>query len=383
MNSSFNSDVNLNTEKDGFNLKHGTFISSLDVNNNSKSHSASPRKDNQSSMNTSTRVIENLHNQIDNLNNTNLGLTTQNQELLKQINLLNEQISKMNRINDMNRNEINSKDLKIKQLDKQINQYKFEIDRNEKEYEFLRNEFVNSSQVYQDENTTLKNEIYEIKQSFRNLVKNDRIEELLKDYEKRFNSMELSLKDSKYNLINEMTNLKMENSINIETLQDLYKNANELLSEFETHNDEKREYLKTKVPLQQKEIKMLTDKQNYIDETLSKLESNNNNRYFDNRQRRQNRKSIYENNSTSPYMKRNSRFYGTNMENTKLSPNPNTHGKYTSIQEKRKSFFGQEQDHNIGLGIKKTDGTLPGLTNPQRKYSTGLPGLKKSGSLRR
>lgn len=86
----------------------------------------------------STKVIENLHNQIDNLTNTNLGLTTQNQELLKQITLLNEQIAKMNRVNDMNRNEINSKDLKIKQLDKQINQYKFEIDKNEKEYEFLK-----------------------------------------------------------------------------------------------------------------------------------------------------------------------------------------------------------------------------------------------------
>lgn len=381
MNSSFNNDANVNTEKDGFNLKHGTFISTLDIINN-KNQNLSPTKNSHNSVKTSTRVIENLHNQIDNLNNTNLGLTTQNQELLKQINLLNEQISKLNRVNDMNRNEINSKDLKIKQLDKQINQYKFELDKNEKEYEFLRNEFFSNTQIYQDENTNLKNEIYEIKQSFKNLVKNDRIEELLKDYEKRFNSMELSLKDSKYKLINEMTDLKMENSINIESLQEIYKNANTLLSEFETHNEEKREYLKSKIPLQEKEIKNLTDKQNYINETLNKLESNNN-RPFENR-RRQNRKSIYDYNSTSPYMKRNSKFYGTNMESTKLSPNPNNYGKYTSLQEKRKSFFGQEQqDQSIGLGLKKHDNVLPGLTTTQRKQSSGLPGLKRGGSVRR
>lgn len=369
-----------NTEKGGFNLKHGTFISNLDTVNKNKS--LSPSKDSSHIVKSSTKVIENLHNQIDNLTNTNLGLTTQNQELLKQITLLNEQIAKMNRVNDMNRNEINSKDLKIKQLDKQINQYKFEIDKNEKEYEFLRSEFISSSHVFQEENSNLKNEIHEIKQSFKNLVKNDRIGDLLTDYERRFNSMESSLKDSKYKLINEMSELKMENSMNIESLQQIYQSANDLLAEFETNNEEKREYLKSRVPLQEKEINNLTDRQSYINETLHKLESNNS-RNADVR-RRQNRRSIYDSSGTSPYTKRNSKFYGTSMESPKQSPNLNGHGKFNGLQEKRKSFFAQEsQDISIGLGIRRNDGSLPGLSGSQRKQSSGLPGLKRTGSLRR
>lgn len=368
-----------NTDKGGFNLKHGTFISNLDSTN--KNQSLSPSKDSSNIVKSSTKVIENLHNRIDNLTNTNLGLTTQNQELLKQITLLNEQIAKLNRINDMNRNEINSKDLKIKQLDKQINQYKFEIDKNEKEYELLRSEFITNSHVFQEENSNLKNEIHEIKQSFKNLVKNDKIEDLLNEYEQRFTSMESSLKDSKYKLINEMSELKMENSINIESLQQMYQSANDLLAEFETKNEEKREYLKSRVPFHEKEIENLTDRQNYINETLLKLESNNH-RNTEIR-RRQNRRSIYDN-STSHYIKRNSKFYGTSMESPKQSPNQSGNGKFTSLQEKRKSFFAQESsDTSIGLGIRRNDGSLPGLSSTQRKISSGLPGLKRTGSLRR
>lgn len=51
--------------------------------------------------------------------------------------------------------------------------------------------------------------------------------------------MESSLKDSKYKLINEMSELKMENSMNIESLQQIYQSANDLLAEFETNNEEK------------------------------------------------------------------------------------------------------------------------------------------------
>lgn len=394
-------ELGLNPEK-GFNLKHGTFITSLDVNNNN----TSPRKmmgRNTSEVKTSTKVIENLYSQIDQLTNNTFHLTNQNQELLKQINMLNDQISRLNRTNDMSRNEISTKDLKIKKLQKQTAAHEQQLEKFEKDYEFLRIEFLEKARSYHQDNMTLEEEVEELKISLDELIHDDPLNRCVKEYDEKFYNMDSSFKDLKLKLIEEMDGLKEENSVNIDKLNDLYTDANNLLSEFENNNETKRQYLKETVPKLDKEIRSVSDRQQYLNNTLSQLErgsSSNNTARNQRPNNRNKRSSMYENNSNgfqnnkstsnSPYLnsRRNSRFYGNhldkpNYESQSNGNSPKLNG--NSLSNKRQSFLlDDQQQSNLGLGIQtRRTGSKLVQQPSSNNIASSLPGLKRGGSIRR
>ncbi|KAL6927456.1 hypothetical protein ACO0SA_003754 [Hanseniaspora valbyensis] len=414
-------EIGLNSEE-GFNLKHGTFITSLDVKgNNSRNQSPSkpPPQHNSNNNNSngstksSTKVIEQLYSQIDQLTNNNFHLTNQNQDLLKQINLLNDQIAKSNRINDMSRNEINSKDLKIKKLEKQINGYIFQLEKFEKDYEFLRTEFLEKANSYHQDNMTLEEEVQQLKTSLKELLHNDPLNKSVKEYDHRFNQMDSSFKDLKFRLIEQMDDLKLENSINIDKLTDLYSNANDLLSELDNNNETKRQYLRERLPKMDREIRKVNDKQQYLNDTLSQLEqgasSSSSSNIINTRHQRQNnrhkRASLYDNsanifnnnningsksNNTSPYLnnRRNSRFYGSQLdkpsyESQSKSNSPNLNS--NNLSNKRKSFLLDEKKQTtLGLGIQNRRTSSMFVDQTSSNNSTpSLPGLKRGGSIKR
>lgn len=393
-------ELGLNSEE-GFNLKHGTFITSLDVNNTLPSKKMGR---NTSEVKTSTKVIENLYSQIDQLTSSTFHLTNQNQELLKQITMLNDQISRLNRTNDMSRNEISNKDLKIKKLQKQTTTYEQQLEKFEKDYEFLRIQFLEKAKSYHQDNVTLEEEMEELKASLHDLIYDDSLNKFVKELDDRFLKMDSSFKNLKMKLIEEMDGLKEDNSANIDKLNDMYIEANTLLSEFENNNETKRQYLKETLPTLDKEILSVSDRQQYLNNTLSQLErSNNNNNNITRPQRSNNRHkraSMYESNlnnfqhnkstSTSPYLngRRNSRFYGNHLdkptyESQSKGNSPKLNG--NNISNKRQSFLLDEQHQsNLGLGIqtRRTGSNIveqPSINN----LASSLPGLKRGGSIRR
>ncbi|XBW38316.1 hypothetical protein QEN19_003905 [Hanseniaspora menglaensis] len=408
-----NNDTGLKPE-DGFSLKHGTFITSLNTEKNGQGSLSSLNEqrfgDNNGISrlvpNTSTKVIENLYLQIDQLTNNNFNLTNQNQELLKQMNLLNEQISKLNRNNNMSRNEINSKDLKIKKLEKQITGHEFQLEKFEKDYEFLRNEFLAKAQTYHTENSTLETQLLELKNSLKDLTNGDKLNKAMKEYDLKFNHMDSSFRDFKFQLIQQMDDLKVENNINIDKLSTTYDNANNLLGEFDNENEKKRVFLKEKKPKLDRDIKKVNEKQRFLEETLSKLERGTSATISDRNTRQSNRskrESVYDNNQSefkshnssrnriaSPLLnnRRNSKFYGGQLEQS--INDAKNHGNSPKLggnnfSNKRQSFLFDDQAKTAqGLGIHSTRGAH--LNSDQvgnTKNGSFLPGLKRNGSLRR